>query len=653
MTTGKGDPIRSLLESSCVKIRDKDRGGTGCFVSPQLLITCAHVIPPHKRPGDRIEIVPDHTPSPFEAEILTIERHQDEDFCILRSLTYQSSHFLVLDNDVLPGDLLVGYGYPVYDGEVRADGFLAEYEAITRMSDPVRFPHGFHKVKNTHIQHGTSGSPMVNLRTGLCIGIITESRDSASERGGWLIPASLLIEKLTGISDFGKGDWTERAFWLRAVAAFRDGKKADADSSTSQSYSGVFIPFSDRAIQYKVNGHWAFEDDNGQLRDPCRFYRRGDIAPVFCSGFFKIASSNGKFGFIDTNGHMQISCSYEECDCVSENFVAVKKDGLWGLVSATNTITIPFEFKDMSSPRGGLIKAKKDSGYGLMDIQGRELIPQGFKALRIVSKDAIIATDFNNRRGLIDHKGLIRLPFEFQYIRPLEDSFFSFVKTSGQAGLYDSATNQCFMTEDPLKKILPSFLNASAETTEITHLFRLSADRLVAKTNNSAFGWTLFFLLQYSEGKLVECFNLKQTGISAEDILSLSEGKIMAVREDRRGFYTGATEKIPCIYEDALPFNHGLAAVKKEGAWGWIDSDNHLRIPFKYEDVRSFANGLAGVKLNGKWGFIDTQGKQIVNHYFQQVGSFADRRCFVRYTPASDNYWTLLDDKGRMLSTVE
>ncbi|WP_197739841.1 WG repeat-containing protein [Pedobacter sp. BS3] len=51
-------------------------------------------------------------------------------------------------------------------------------------------------------------------------------------------------------------------------------------------------------------------------------------------------------------------------------------------------------------------------------------------------------------------------------------------------------------------------------------------------------------------------------------------------------------------------------------------------IPFKYEDadVNGFSGGLAPVKLNGKWGYVDTTGKEVIPfiydlaYYFKKDG---------------------------------
>jgi hypothetical protein len=65
---------------------------------------------------------------------------------------------------------------------------------------------------------------------------------------------------------------------------------------------------------------------------------------------------------------------------------------------------------------------------------------------------------------------------------------------------------------------------------------------------------------------------------------------------------TGGGMAIPFEYDDAKPFSDGLAAVKKDGKWGYIDTGGRVDIPFEYTNVTSFSEGLAAVKKGGKWG---------------------------------------------------
>ena len=62
-------------------------------------------------------------------------------------------------------------------------------------------------------------------------------------------------------------------------------------------------------------------------------------------------------------------------------------------------------------------------------------------------------------------------------------------------------------------------------------------------------------------------------------------------------------------FEAAYAFQEGLAAVKKENQWGFIDKDGDLVIDYQFEEVdQGFQEGVAAVKQNGAWYFIDRNG---------------------------------------------
>ncbi len=66
-------------------------------------------------------------------------------------------------------------------------------------------------------------------------------------------------------------------------------------------------------------------------------------------------------------------------------------------------------------------------------------------------------------------------------------------------------------------------------------------------------------------------------------------------------------------YTNARDFSEGLAAVKKDGLWGYIDTDGKYAVEPKYYGAWSFSEGLAAVQdKNGKWGFIDKSGNEVV-----------------------------------------
>ncbi|MBQ7219495.1 MAG: WG repeat-containing protein [Synergistaceae bacterium] len=124
---------------------------------------------------------------------------------------------------------------------------------------------------------------------------------------------------------------------------------------------------------------------------------------------------------------------------------------------------------------------------------------------------------------------------------------------------------------------------------------------------------------------------------------------------------------IPYAYQEARDFHEGLAAVKSQDRWGYIDYLGRIAIPFVHrvpeagdfsdgfafvgdhyidyegraafsrvdEDTDEvterfftnglpFSEGLAAVQSGGQWGYIDLMGNYVIAPAFQRAGSFSD-----------------------------
>jgi len=82
---------------------------------------------------------------------------------------------------------------------------------------------------------------------------------------------------------------------------------------------------------------------------------------------------------------------------------------------------------------------------------------------------------------------------------------------------------------------------------------------------------------------------------------------------------------IPYKYDDAkrdIGFEEGLAAVKLNGKWGFIDKTDNVVIPFKYDYTNWFSEGVAGVQLNGKYGYIDKTDRVVIPFKYDYVSGF-------------------------------
>lgn len=76
--------------------------------------------------------------------------------------------------------------------------------------------------------------------------------------------------------------------------------------------------------------------------------------------------------------------------------------------------------------------------------------------------------------------------------------------------------------------------------------------------------------------------------------------------------------------QDHDRFSEGLASVKENGKWGYIDKTGALVIKPQFEISYSFHEGLAATRMDKKWGFIDKTGKFVIEPKFNNVGHFHD-----------------------------
>ena len=112
------------------------------------------------------------------------------------------------------------------------------------------------------------------------------------------------------------------------------------------------------------------------------------------------------------------------------------------------------------------------------------------------------------------------------------------------------------------------------------------------------------------------------------------------------------TEKIVSAdkvdYLNARSYSDGLAAVKTDKGWGFIDTDGNFAIEPKFEAVGAFSEGLCSaiVSSGEKWGYIDKSGNTVIDGAYtaaaQCSGSDGSRKnCGGRHGDRDKNRYDL------------
>lgn len=134
---------------------------------------------------------------------------------------------------------------------------------------------------------------------------------------------------------------------------------------------------------------------------------------------------------------------------------------------------------------------------------------------------------------------------------------------------------------------------------------------------------------------------------------------------DLCGYVERATrqELLSQVYEQALPFSEGLAAVRIDGLFGYIDKSGAVVIAPQYDQAGPFMAGRAEVSKAGLSGVTDRDGTVVVDPQYARALPFTAEATFVipaddpgaRYLPAriKDGFKLLLGGEFRLLRQGE
>lgn len=73
---------------------------------------------------------------------------------------------------------------------------------------------------------------------------------------------------------------------------------------------------------------------------------------------------------------------------------------------------------------------------------------------------------------------------------------------------------------------------------------------------------------------------------------------------------------------------------QQDGRWGFVDDNDVTMITYSFDEVRPFSEGLAGVRIDNEWGFVNLGGELVIPFRFDKSGvsvgdSYKDQPAFV------------------------
>jgi hypothetical protein len=273
----------------------------------------------------------------------------------------------------------------------------------------------------------------------------------------------------------------------------------------------------------------------------------------------EVKDEDGNSGFVDKTGKLVIPCGWDSVNDFCCGRAAVGKDGNWGFIDRDGTVIVEPQYGvwDFSEGIGAIDDGKKTY---FIDTNGEKLFKAAFDTFRGFNEGfAGIAKD--DKWAVIDKTGKFLSDYEYDDFRHFINGFAR-VKRGERYGFIDTSGKAVIPFE--YEFLMPCFMQG-----------------LCAAKKDGAYGFI------NPQGEMVippqfySAYNFPDTE-GDESAASPGSDLTLVCRKGKNG---------------------------KEHNWGFINIKGELVISYSFDDAEPFECGIAPVQSGAKWGFITPSGK--------------------------------------------
>lgn len=289
-------------------------------------------------------------------------------------------------------------------------------------------------------------------------------------------------------------------------------------------------------------------------------------------------------GYKDNKGKIVIAPKYIYASYFCENLASISVDGFKnGYINYAGEEVIPCQFDTACNFCEHVASVENNGKWGVIDIFGNIVIPIQYDKICNCHNGIIIAKK-SGYWGALDKQNNTLIPFEYDGILDFNEGIALAIK-KGKAGYIDIYNN-----------VIIPFMYDKCLCDHSENMFAVRQDGKFGFLDN--------------KGNIIIPFLYEVVG-------NFNEG-YCAVRVSNKYFFIDRFgRKVTQSYEDVSYFSFGIAGVKKDGKWGYINTKGNLIVPFIYDDVDPVVFGYARVKKGDKYGFIDSEGNIIIEPKYE------------------------------------
>ena len=298
------------------------------------------------------------------------------------------------------------------------------------------------------------------------------------------------------------------------------------------------------------------------------------ITEIIGDDIYLITANNGRYGVIK-NGKEILKNEYTEISFDSNNnLLIVQKDKSQGVVDLEGNNIVPIDYDNIIIG-GKYINAQKGDNTVIFNEKGENL-DTDILSYNQVNDNYAIVIDKDNNYNIVDKSGNKKLKENYTYIEYFNNNYFIVTK-EGKTGIITGEN----------EVIIDLKYNA------IQKIDDTNALQAVDSTNNRT--------------DIID-ENMQIHKDIENAYISKKENYIKLYSETDVKYYNFNGGEIK--YKDINP-NNKIYADKKDGKWGFVDSNGNVIVEYTYDMVTEQNGSTAGVKKDGTWQIINTEGQLV------------------------------------------
>ncbi|MDR2092499.1 MAG: WG repeat-containing protein [Azoarcus sp.] len=155
-------------------------------------------------------------------------------------------------------------------------------------------------------------------------------------------------------------------------------------------------------------------------------------------------------------------------------------------------------------------------------------------------------------------------------------------------------------------------------------------------------------------------YSMNYEGCSTEQIIAprfdvaekFGNNGLAKVKNDGKWGYINlkGEEAVQLSFDEVGDFHYGLVPVKSKGKWGYTNAQGFPAGSTRFDAVSGvWRDGLSAVQIGGKWGYIDPKGETVIEPKFDRAMAFSNGLARVE----TAGKWGAVDTRGNVVIPLD